>query len=171
MIKTPRLEIRPVTADDWRAIQRIWADAAQSPYAQYDRPNDLDDRAVQARIAKWAAYTDSEAHHFFAVCLAGAVIGYISLHRREQEYEIGYCFHSAYHRKGYAKEALSALLNAFAAQNARRFSVGTALNNTPSVRLLLSLGFTQTGSERVSFYQDAQGQPIVFEGGIFTLTL
>ena len=42
-------------------------------------------------------------------------------------------------------------------------------NNTPSVSLLKSLGFELTGTENVSFYKDAQGNDMVFQGGIFKL--
>ena len=34
MIKTKRLSIRRVRADDWEAIQSIWKDAAKSIYSQ-----------------------------------------------------------------------------------------------------------------------------------------
>ena len=50
-----------------------------------------------------------------------------------------------------------------------KFTAGTAMNNTPSVSLLKSLGFVLVGTEKVSFYKDAQGNDIVFEGGIFEL--
>ena len=47
------------------------------------------------------------------------------------------------------------------------FSAGTAINNTPSVKLLTSLGFKLVEQEKVSFYKDADGNDIVFDGGIF----
>ena len=47
------------------------------------------------------------------------------------------------------------------------FSAGTAINNTPSVKLLTSLGFKLVEQEKVSFYKDAAGNDIVFDGGIF----
>lgn len=50
-----------------------------------------------------------------------------------------------------------------------KFTAGTAINNIPSVSLLKSLGFKMIGTENVSFYKDALGQDIVFEGGIFEL--
>lgn len=49
------------------------------------------------------------------------------------------------------------------------FTVGTAIDNAPSVALLKSLGFELIGTEKVSFYKDSQGNDIVFEGGIFEL--
>ena len=111
MLKTKRLSMRRVCAGDWVAIQAIWADAAKSPYAQYDRPNALDDRSVSRRIETWASFKDSDEHMFFAVCLQDAVIGYVVFHKRDNGYEMGYCFHSNYHGKGYARESISALLH------------------------------------------------------------
>ena len=55
MIRTERLTIRRICEDDWKAVQALWADAAGSPYAQYDRPNDPDDQSVYHRIRKWAS--------------------------------------------------------------------------------------------------------------------
>ena len=167
MIQTERLSIRRVCADDWLAIQAIWADEAKSVYAQYDKPNDLDDRSVSRRIEKWASYKESDEHIFFAVCLQETVIGYVALNIRENGYEMGYCFHSDYHGKGYARESISAILDMMKHRGAVRVTAGTALGNTPSVRLLISLGFRQTGTEEVSFYKDEEGNAVYFEGGIF----
>ena len=50
-----------------------------------------------------------------------------------------------------------------------KITAGTALNNTPSVKLLNSLGFRQTGTETVSFYKDEEGNAVNFEGGIYEL--
>ena len=106
---------------------------------------------------------------FFAICLGDTVIGYSAFNIRENGYEIGYCFHSAYHGKGYAKESHLALFDYLRTLGITKFTAGTAINNTPSVFLLKSLGFELTETENVSFYKDAQGNDIVFQGGIFKL--
>ncbi len=100
-----------------------------------------------------------------------SVIGYIALNQRQESYEIGYCFHSDYHGNGYAKESIYALLEMMRAQGVSRIVAGTALKNMPSIKLLLSLGFKQVGSEDQSFYQDADGKTVVFESGIYELLL
>lgn len=171
MIRTERLSIRRVCADDWIAIQAIWTDAAKSIYAQYDKPNDLDNQSVSRRIAKWASLANSDEHMFFAICLQNVVIGYVAFNVREMGYEIGYCFHSDYHGKGYAKESIIVLLNMMKNRGVSIITAGTALNNTPSVRLLTSLGFRQTGTETVSFYKNDAGNDITFEGGNYELLL
>lgn len=118
-IKTERLLIRKIVADDWVSIKRIWDD----------------------------------------------------FHDIGNGYESGYCFHSDYHGKGYAKESYQALINLFSDRGIKRLTAGTALKNIPSVRLLNSLGFKQIGTERVSFYQDEDGNDIYFDGGIFELKM
>lgn len=170
-ITTERLYIRRITAEDHVAVRQIWSAVAETEYARYDRPKDLAEEAVSLRIQRWAAYADSEAHMFFAVCLQGTVIGYIALNRRESGYELGYCFHPACHGKGYARESIGAVLGLMKSYGARQIEAGTALSNMPSVRLLRSLGFIQVGTEKVSFYKDADGNNTVFEGGVFVLPL
>lgn len=170
-ITTERLVIRRVAQADWRGIQRIWADQSESAYARYDRPNDTGDEAVRARIARWAACGQSWEHVFYAVCLQDEVIGYVSLNARPDGYEIGYCFHSRHHRRGYTRESLSAIIELMRGRGAAKLTAGTALDNTPSVRLLEALGFARVATESVSFYKDQAGNDIVFEGGVFERTL
>lgn len=152
------------------SIKRIWDDQKRSVYAHFDKPNDTDPDTVRTRIEKWASCADSIEHMFFAVCLDRTLIGYVAFNRRESGYETGYCFHSEYHGKGYAKESMIALIRAVRnRQPDLIITAGTAIENTPSVKLLQSLGFHQIGTETVSFYKDSDGKPIYFEGGIFEL--
>ena len=71
----------------------------------------------------------------------------------------------------YAKESHLALIDYMRELGIKRMTAGTALNNTPSVVLLKSLGFELIETETVSFYKDADGNDIVFDGGIFELVL
>lgn len=165
-LTTERLVIRPVKLDDWKSLKEIWIDFTASKYAQYDMPHATDDESAFARVSRWAACAGTD-HMFFAVCLDATIIGYIAFNKREDSHEIGYCFHSAYHGKGYAKESHQALFEYLRTLGITRFTAGTAIQNTPSVALLKALGFTLIGHEKVSFYKDADGNNIVFDGGIF----
>ena len=166
-IKTERLLIRPVEAEDWRDFQAIWEDYSRSPYARLDQPCNTEPEAVQAQIARWAAEEDP-ARRCLAVCLGERVIGYLVCFLQEDgSYELGYCFHSAFHRRGYARQSLTAVLEALRGEGVKRVLAGTGMENLPSVGLLRSLGFQLTRTEPVSFYRDAQGAPIYFEGGWF----
>ena len=169
MINTERLSIRRIAASDWRSIQAIWTEVRKTEYAQYDNPKDITDEEVRQRIARWGALSDSSEHMFFGVCLNCLLIGYVAFNRRESGYEMGYCFRPDFWEKGYAKESISALLEDLKLRGVTCFTAGTALQNTPSVKLLFSLGFRQVGSEKVTFYKDSQGKDICFNGGLFEL--
>lgn len=171
MIQTPRLLIRPIVKEDWKSIQAIWQDFGKSKYAQYDMPHNTEDPDVRSRIAKWENANTGTDHMFFAVCLHEAVIGYIAFNKRPESYEIGYCFHSDHSGKGYARESHAALFDHVKKLGINRVSARTAIQNVPSVSLLKALNFHQIGTEKVSFYKDAKGQDILFDGGIFELDL
>ena len=172
IIATERLTIRRINAADWESIKRIWDDQKSSAYSRFDKPNDTNDAAVRKRIEKWASYESSMEHLFFAVCLNEILIGYAAFNRRDGGYEIGYCFHSGYHGKGYAKESISAIISTLKnIQPEVIITARTALENKPSVKLLQSLGFRQTGTEQISFYRDSDGQAVYFDGGIFNTNL
>ena len=170
IITTERLTLRRVEAGDWESIKRIWDDQSRSDYAQYDKPCRTEPDSVRKTVERWASAAESREHMFFAACLDGALIGYVAFNIRENGYETGYCFHSDYHGKGYAKESISALIaHVCSLQPCAVITAGTALENVPSVKLLRSLGFRRTGTEPVSFHKDAAGRDIFFEGGIFEL--
>lgn len=171
LLKTERLHIRHITENDWESMKEIWEDFNRSKYAQYDMPHNTEEADVRERIARWAKANSGMEHMFFAVCLHERIIGYIAFNIRDNGYEIGYCFHSDYCGKGYAKESHLALFNHLHDLGITRFSAGTAINNLPSVGLLKSLGFKQVGEEKVSFYKDDGGNDIIFDGGIFELDL
>ncbi|MBQ9163066.1 MAG: GNAT family N-acetyltransferase [Clostridia bacterium] len=171
VIRTERLTLRRIIDADCESIREIWLDFGRSECAMYDIPHDTDADSVRRRIERWASMSESMKHIFFAVCLGDALIGYVAFNARDVGYEIGYCFHSAYHKQGYAKESVSALIKHFARMGVTRFSAGTALANTSSVNLLKSLGFKLTDTEKVSFYKDTNGQDIVFDGGVFELNV
>ncbi|MCM1252496.1 MAG: GNAT family N-acetyltransferase [Clostridium sp.] len=170
-IKTKRLLIRKIVADDWISIKRIWDDFRVSEYAKYDVPHKSDADEIKLQVNKWANANKEEKHLFFAVCFEDKVIGYIDFHDIGNGYECGYCFHSDYHGKGYAKESYLALIKWFSDKGIKRLRAGTALKNIPSVKLLNSLGFKQIATEKVSFYQDKDGNNIYFDGGIFELEI
>ena len=169
LIKTERLTIRHIIEDDWKSIKEIWQNFKLSEFAQYDMPHNTDDEEVRVRISRWAKFNSGKEHMFFAICMKDIVIGYIAFNVREDSYEIGYCFHSDYHGKGYAKESHMALFDYMRSINIKKFIARTAINNKPSVELLKSLGFKMVDKEKVSFYKDEKENDIIFEGGIFEL--
>lgn len=169
LIKTDRLIIRNFRPDDWRALQQIVLSFQASPFAAYDHPWPTTDSEIQG-ICNWFSTGDA----YLAVCLDGVAepVGYIALSPSEDGcgFDLGYCFHSDVHGKGYATEACKAVIQyAFAEKGADRLTSGTAAANTPSCRLLSRLGFRITGESPVSFFTGPDGEPIVFTGYSFEL--
>ena len=167
VLQTARLKIRYIEPDDWKDLIRIWKDFDRSAFARYDAPHALDEADVRKKAKCWAEASPQKEHMFFAVCDQKEVLGYIEFHRNSDGYECGYCFHSKFHGRGYAKESMQMLMEWLSNDGCKRFVARTALDNLPSVKLLASLGFRKTGEERVSFYKDGTGADIYLDGGIF----
>lgn len=47
ILKTEKLIIRHIVADDWKSIKDIWVDFNTSTISQYDKPHITDDADVQ----------------------------------------------------------------------------------------------------------------------------
>lgn len=169
MITTKRLTIRPIEEKDWIVMKEIWDDFKRTQYVIYDNYKDTNPESLQPRIARWAESTrNGNEHMFFATCLNGKMIGFTSMNVVvSAEYEIGYGYINKSQGKGYAKEALSAVLEYMKEIGATKIHAGTAIENIPSVELLKSLGFELTGTEQISFFKDDAGNDIIFEGGNF----
>ena len=163
-LKTLRLYICNLREEDWPKMKNIFIDFNHSKYAAYDRPLPIDDKEVEALTKQFA-----ESNLFFAVHLPdnNQMIGYVCFHKDAEKYDIGYCFHSSVHSNGYAYESTKALIDYFAQEyNASVFTAGTAIDNTPSCKLLEKLGFECVSTEYMSFKEDFS-----FQSGNFILRL
>lgn len=160
---TNRLMIRTLQASDWCALQKIAADFSFSPVAVYDRLLPTEEEAIKRLTERFA-----ESGLWFAVLPNAEMIGYVCFHEDADHCDLGYCFDSAYHGKGYALEACRALMSYI--EQTRKihcFTAGCALVNTPSRKLLEKLGFELKSTEILAFNKDEQGRDIPFEGGNF----
>lgn len=161
-IRTDRLLIRQMREDDWRGNQVIWRNFNRSGYAIYDGALLEGDAEVRKQTREFIGNG-----LFFSVFLAEneTMIGYVCFHQDGDTFDLGYCFHSSFHGKGYAFESARAVMAFLVKErNARRFTAGTALDNGPSFRLLDRLGFRLVSTEIVSFDGDFS-----FLGGNFAL--
>lgn len=159
-LQTKRTYIRSLRETDWPALQKIWLNLEASPYAAYDAPLPTDADGSKALTKQFA-----DSGLFFAVCLSDQIIGYVGFHMADGRYNLGYCFSSAYHGKGYAYESVKALIGHLMREDPKaEFTAGTALANTPSCSLLKKLGFICLSTETVSFDGRAP-----FQGGNFIL--
>lgn len=163
-LETRRLFIRHLNESDWQTMKSIFVDFNSSKYAVYDMPLPTGDDEAKALTKKFAG-----SDLFFAVFLkkSNDMIGYVCFHKDGDTYDLGYCFHSAYHSNGYAYESTSALVKHFADERgATNFTAGTAIDNIPSCKLLEKLGFACASTEAVSF-----DNVFSFQGGNYELNL
>lgn len=142
---TERLELRPVTDED---VDRILEYRNLPEVGRWLLRTEVD--PVSFREA-WRRSAENPDDHSVAVVLDGVVIGTVSLDVVDgmgqpgmpprTEAQLGYVFDPAYGGRGYAIEAVSAMVGyAFERLGVRRITAGCFADNLPSVRLLEKLG-------------------------------
>jgi len=134
-IETERLIVRGFVPEDVYDLHEILGDTETMRFSEppYDLPKTecfLRDFCIQRNGAIAACLRDS-----------GKVIGYILFNRLDDgEYEVGWFFNRAYWHKGYAFEAVSAVIeHAFSEIGARRVFAET-IDLKKSVPLMKKLG-------------------------------
>lgn len=137
MIRTARLMLRPLRADDLDPLHAIFSDPRAMRY--WDRPA-WQDRDSTARLLDGFRRDAPSEHLEYAIERKGVCIGRVGMWRR---YEVGYILHPDHWGQGYGTEALQALITDIWA----RFPEATALTaevdprNIASCRVLEKLGF------------------------------
>ena len=145
-LETDRLILRNVAAKD-AAI--IFDYRNNDLCARYQRGQTKDCEGICNLVeARKNDCMNVEAPYFIAVALkcTDELIGEIVVMPNEETFSLGYTFHYAHHRKGYAFEALSALTELLHAQHPDwEFISFTDPANEPSMALLKKLGYRDMG--------------------------
>jgi [ribosomal protein S5]-alanine N-acetyltransferase len=95
------------------------------------------------------------------------MIGHIGFHgppgvnvcRDPDAVEVGYTIFPEHRQRGYATEAVGALIAAAEAQGIRRFSASVGPENAPSLAIVRRLGFVEVGRH----WDDEDGEELEFE--------
>lgn len=138
---TARLAIAPLVAADAAALAAITDDPAITSRIDFLR--------APFGVAEAAALIAAAAgFHGMRLREGGALAGMIGVHRQRRgadrgAVEIGYWVGTAFQRRGYAREALAAVL---AALDGERVFAECHPDNRPSWSLLVALGFRPTGA-------------------------
>ena len=144
---TDRLVIREQTMDDIPALYKIYSDKEAVKYTEdlYEDPDEEKDYLQK--------YIDNQYRFFeygiWALTLkdSGELIGRAGLSAREgyDALEIGYILGKPYRGLGYAKEAVTAIIEyAERELDVHDFTAFSKEGNTASTRLLESIGFTRS---------------------------
>jgi RimJ/RimL family protein N-acetyltransferase len=148
-IRTDRLVLRRFRAADRDAflVMRRHPDVAR--HQSWDE--DFSDAAADAFFAEMLAVPFWRPGAWFQVAIEhdGAFVGDVAFwpDPDEQLVEIGYSLHPDHQRKGYAIEAVAALVRALRDHGAQAVVAGCDVGNERSAHLLERLGFTFTGIE------------------------
>ncbi|MFF3545936.1 GNAT family N-acetyltransferase [Streptomyces platensis] len=161
-IRTERLDLRPVTDDDFAAIHAYQRLPEVCRYLYW---GPLDEAGSRASVAAKAARTtlrDSGDVLQLAVVVreTGILIGDVTFVWRSREHRqggIGYVFHPAHAGHGYATEASRALLKlGFEELRLHRIQAELDGRNTASARLLERLGMRREGHLRENEFLDGE---------------
>ncbi len=158
-IETERLLLRRFLSSDGVDLAEILTDAEVCYYEPYEV---FTQESAIEEAGKLAA-SDS----FFAVILKRErkCIGKLYFHDEKHfdTWELGYTFHRHYWGRGYASEAVQALMRyAFIELRVRRIFAEADVQNVHSCRLLERLGFRKEGIflQSAAYQSSPDGEPI-----------
>ena len=138
-IRTERLLLRPATIADVEAFHGIMKDARAMAY--WSTPPHTDIAESRRFVASMIGIHPTKGEDF-VIELDGRVIGKAGLYRFP---EVGFILHPDTWGKGYAKEALQAVLDrAFTIHQLPSVEADVDPRNEESLRLLARLGFHET---------------------------
>ena len=153
-IETPRLTLTLPDAGQIRAHNQALRRSKVFEWLIWQGPDSLDDLQDWWALAGQLAAQGPQAPLSLAIIesATGAFIGSATARPRGKSpgnMELGYLILEPWQGRGYATEAVGALVDAlFSTRALRRIEADVFLNNTPSERLLTRLGFTREGLQR-----------------------
>jgi RimJ/RimL family protein N-acetyltransferase len=160
-IQTERLIVRPFRPDDWRDLHAYLV----LPEVYAFEPGEPIDEAT----ARGMAEERSRGSAFLAVELRDerTMVGHLWFDRIEpasmETWELGYIFNPRHQRRGYATEAVRAVVaHAFSSLRVHRVVANCNPDNVASWRVLEKAGFVQEARLRRNtwFRRDAAGDPL-----------
>lgn len=177
---TGRLTLRPVEMRDAAAIHGFRGDPAATRYLSH---GPLTAEANRARLEEVLALRTASTSQWFnvgwAICLreSGEVIGdartwnstaltasgRLSPGKHPAQHSaLAYVLHPDHHHHGYGREAAAALVNwLFAERGITTIVAGAYEPNTPSIKLLRSLGFKQDPAAPTDQDSTGKGYPML----------
>ena len=172
-IKTERLLLRKFTMADAEAMFREWAgDEKVTRYLAFDPHKSLGE--TRTILAQWVMEYDELNNYQYAVELqnTGELIGSITVritNEKSKRAEAGYCIGVKYWNRGYASEALRALIHyMFYDVGINRIEAFHSVNNPASGKVMQNAGMYREGTCRQKYmsnqgYQDCDTYGLVRE--------
>lgn len=150
MISTDRLLIKKVSLDDAESLFKVWSNDAVTEYMNIDSMTEVSD--AENMINFFIAADSSNEANRMGIFLKGnekdaiGSCGFNYIDFENDRAEIGYELHTDYWRKGYMKEALTALIDyGFEIFSFNRIEAKVDVKNVASQRLLEKMLFESEG--------------------------
>ena len=159
---TQRLILRPFRKGDEDDIFAILLDPVGAHFCDGEDPFQPADRYTQQYTELMEAYAEQDNRLMLELKGENKVIGVLSFwddsRRRVPAKSLVYQLHPDYQRKGYATEALQALIRyLFEETNTQLITADAITQNAASQALLRKLGFVHEGTIRKSFFYPPVG--------------
>jgi [ribosomal protein S5]-alanine N-acetyltransferase len=151
MLQTERLILRKLSLDDAEEIFVLRSNEDVNKYLDRQKAIDIDDAIAFINKVNISAANDQLA--YWGICLKNnpTLIGTIclwNLNVDENKAEVGYELIPEYQGKGFAREALSKIINfGFEIMQLDKIEAYTLKENIPSTKLLSYFGFTRDPHE------------------------
>ncbi|MFC5476854.1 GNAT family N-acetyltransferase [Massilia suwonensis] len=149
VLSTARLRLRPFTYDDVASLFRVFSDEQVVRFWSVGAWTELAQAEKMIEEALLAYREGGLSRYAIALAETDELIGICNLRgffEQNRRCELGYALGSAHWGRGYAFEALEALLgHAFSALDMNRIEADIDPRNDASARLLERLGFRQEG--------------------------
>lgn len=173
-ITTGRLQLRDLSVADLEAVHGIYSLPETDRYNTLGIPEDI--AATKTILDTWMQAKEQSPRSSYILAVetkdTGILIGVVALvmgKPKRLSAEMWYNLHVAYWNKGYATEAVEALLDlGFNTLKLHRIEAGCAVDNTGSARVMEKVGMIREGCKRKILplktgWSDAYGYAILDE--------
>jgi RimJ/RimL family protein N-acetyltransferase len=150
-LATPRLALEPVALSDAPELCDLLADRALHRYTDSAPPTPDE---MRARVARWLVGRSSDGPERWSnwvvrLRATRALIGHVQVGTTDATATLGYLIARPARRRGYAREALVALLAHLRAESVARVEASIDPANAASVALAEQLGLRRVGATEI----------------------
>jgi RimJ/RimL family protein N-acetyltransferase len=168
ILDTPRLALRPLKDADVPALFSIFRDSETMRYWANPAMTEMAEAESLLRDIKRHAEAETLFQWGIALREDDLVIGTCTLfriHREHRRGELGYILHRDFWGRGFATEALTALVeHSFGTLGLHRLEADVDPRNAGSIRLVERLGFKREGHLRERYFVAGDIQDSVIYG-------
>ncbi len=152
MLKTERLVIKAYADDDQAAMTALLTDARIKKTYMIPDLHTLEETA--AVFEKLKRHSHSEEHYEKGIFADGGLIGFVNdVVMAGDQIEVGYAIHPDHWNRGFATEALLAVIDDLFSKGYREITAAAFTANMASRRVMEKCGMRQTGEKSAIKYQ------------------